>query len=521
MGWIGRAALACFVGSSISLAQPSMTLQTRFRFDDFEVVDGKVTEQLLRTVSASAPISTITWTAPQWISLVRVDGPSFGVNVRPAGFPGVGRFSGEVVFTASGYSPARLPVVAEVFPSDNIRVSLTSIPIDVLDGQTRPAVNRLGVSFVAQLPRRNVSLISSASWMRVTPISGSMGGPIEASITIDSARVPEGEYNETIRVSAAAPITPKLVRVSVFIERTPPPPPVTLNDAAIPVLNAASARKEPLAPGSLVTLFPTDPLTILTPSEGQATAALPTRIDNYEWLLGGKPLQLIYWSPTQINALIPTDLPTAGPLDFQRDLHTPLNPRGELITTRNLGKIRLSQQAPGLFITGKRECAISLQALAFEDFCPGTPMFLRPAITDAAGNLITRSNPARLNKPMIMWGTGLGAAARNADGVMVFRQQPVVYISKVPPGEAAVFSPITNLSTQMLFAGPAPTFPGLDQINFVIPSEQISRSVFCGEDLAIEVRVWIGPQLPADEPVSNQGTIPILIRSGDAPCVTR
>ena len=82
-----------------------------------------------------------------------------------------------------------------------------------------------------------------------------------------------------------------------------PPPSI----ASGGVLNAASfSLQSPLAPGSLISIFGDN----LADSLGKAPALpLPYDLNTTEVIIAGRSLPLVFVSKTQINAMIPFDLP--------------------------------------------------------------------------------------------------------------------------------------------------------------------------------------------------------------------
>jgi uncharacterized protein (TIGR03437 family) len=94
----------------------------------------------------------------------------------------------------------------------------------------------------------------------------------------------------------------------------------------------------------------------------------------------------------------------------------------------------------------------------------------RGAITNIAGALVTAGAPATPGQVLSMYLTGLGASdpAPGSPGLLTSRVRPQVIVD----GRAA----------EVQFAGPSPSFPGLDQINFVVPPATAG---------AREVELWV------------------------------
>jgi uncharacterized protein (TIGR03437 family) len=94
----------------------------------------------------------------------------------------------------------------------------------------------------------------------------------------------------------------------------------------------------------------------------------------------------------------------------------------------------------------------------------------RGAVTDATGNVIALNTRASPGQVLIAYLTGLG----ESDPVP---GSPGLRASRVPPRVV-----VEGRAAQVQFAGPSPNFPGLDQINFVVPATTSA---------AREVELWI------------------------------
>ncbi|HEX3748062.1 MAG TPA: hypothetical protein VHW09_29225 [Bryobacteraceae bacterium] len=154
-----------------------------------------------------------------------------------------------------------------------------------------------------------------------------------------------------------------------------------------------------------------------------AVSPLPYQLADVSVTIGGAPVQLSYASPQQINALLPSGLAPG--------LYS-------LALTNSLGtesiNLMVENAVPSLFTYGSN-------AVSAED-----------AIT---GQLIGSSNPAAPGQYVAVFGTGMGPT-RLSNGLNVDIATPSVSIGGLP---AAVS-----------FAGRAPGYPGLDQINVRIPN---------------------------------------------------
>lgn len=190
------------------------------------------------------------------------------------------------------------------------------------------------------------------------------------------------------------------------------------------VVNAASFTPR-LAPGMIVSLFGQD--LAARASQGTLPIPLPIQLSGANVTVNGRRLPLFYASPTQINAQL-----LFGVLG-----------RATLRVTTPVGSaevpVVISESAPGIFLTSPE-----------------------PAVLHQDGTLVSSASPARAGETISIFLTGLGDV--NGD---------------IAAGEAAPAPPLTargtvqvqigNQTIAPLFAGLAPGFAGLYQVNVQVP----------------------------------------------------
>ncbi len=210
------------------------------------------------------------------------------------------------------------------------------------------------------------------------------------------------------------------------------------------VLNAASfAKGQAVSAGSLVSIFGSQ----LAAGLAQADSVpLTTTLTDVSVTFNGVPAPLQFVSPDQINAQMPWNVLPDGVTTGVADV----------VVTRGGNKsaammVQIGPSTPGLFsIPPGAGYAIAINAdgsLAAPDGAiPGFP-----------------THPARVGDTLILLGTGLGGVdsplangAASADKLRKAVIQPGVFIA----GQAA----------QVGFAGLSPQFPGVNQLNVVVPS---------------------------------------------------
>ncbi|MBK5292672.1 MAG: hypothetical protein JJE04_13460 [Acidobacteriia bacterium] len=191
------------------------------------------------------------------------------------------------------------------------------------------------------------------------------------------------------------------------------------------VLNAASYDAV-VSPGCWVAIFGNN-LAAAT-AEANTAARLPTTLGGVSVTVGSLPAAMLYVSPTQINVLIPSEV--AIPDNFV--VPVVINAPGGSVSYN----IRLTRSAPGIFT---RNGAGTGRALVFDSN-------FQPVDTVAPKQVV------------IFYATGLGPTAGDSGRVV---DEVDVYI-----GER---------KAQVLFAGLAPGFPGIYQLNVIAPVPATDR----------------------------------------------
>lgn len=203
------------------------------------------------------------------------------------------------------------------------------------------------------------------------------------------------------------------------------PRPAISADATV---NAASFTTS-LAPGTLVSIFGRN----LAAEETQASGLpLPFDLLRTSLTVGGRRMPLLYVSPTQINAQLPFDAQGQATLRIT-------TPNGSAETSVNI-----SEAAPAIF-----SVLTEFGRLA--------------AVLHANGALVTSASPAEAGEFLAVYLTGLG----QVDGPIVAGQPaPRSPLLRV---RAPVEVRVGNTTVTPSFAGLAPDFAGLYQVNVQIP----------------------------------------------------
>ena len=195
---------------------------------------------------------------------------------------------------------------------------------------------------------------------------------------------------------------------------------------SVTVTNAASGQQTFAAPGSLITVYGTGAINI-----PPATFPIPTRSGDVTMSINNVLVPLLFGSSGQINAQVPFEIsPGAAALTITSGG-----------TTAGTANFLIEPVAPGLFTLGQG----------------------RAAVLNADYSINADNQPASVGSFISAYMTGLG---------------PVD--SPVPTGQAASANPLSQVTSSVtatiggqpatvLFAGLAPDFAGLYQVNVTVP----------------------------------------------------
>jgi uncharacterized protein (TIGR03437 family) len=243
----------------------------------------------------------------------------------------------------------------------------------------------------------------------------------------------------SVTVSASAQTADKSIsgsaQVAGGLTQNANPPPVV---AAGGVLNAASYQLQgPLAPGSLISIFGS----LL--SQGAVSApALPltNTLGNTTVTVAGRTLPLLYAGSTQVNAMIPFDLP--------------INATHQLVVQRGTA-ISVPQPVS----------VLSSESGVFTSNLTGTGAGIVVRVTpDGSQSVVSTDNPAQAGDGLVIYCAGLGdVSPRQLAGHAV----PFTPLSTTLD---SVQVTIGGVQVPPFFAGLTPGFTGLYQVNVIVPA---------------------------------------------------
>jgi uncharacterized protein (TIGR03437 family) len=203
------------------------------------------------------------------------------------------------------------------------------------------------------------------------------------------------------------------------------------------IVNAASfAQGAELAPGTIVSVFGRN-----LAQTGAASLPIPTLLGGASLSIGGKDAPLFYSSDGQINAQIPFEL-TAN-ARHQAVVRTQKG-GGQALTVPET--ITLAAVRPGIFSTNQQGNG-------------------QGAVLNAGGALVDSSAAAAAGEVVQVFATGLGMTSPAvASGQLAPGAEPLARVT------AAVTAEIEGRPATVHFAGLAPGFVGLYQVNVEIPA---------------------------------------------------
>ncbi len=237
-----------------------------------------------------------------------------------------------------------------------------------------------------------------------------------------------------------------------------------LADLSTPrVISAASAAsfKPTLAAGEIAALFGSG----LTSggTEAAISQPLPTILAGTQVLINGTPAPLFYASPLQVNFQVPltTATQTINPPVPSATALIEVVSNGQLV---RVGAFQIAPVVPAVFTINQTGTGAAAAVDAF---------------TGAPGPFNARQANGEPNA-IAVFGTGLGVDATDVDGDVKASTQVM----------------IDNTQVVVTYAGQAPGFTGLNQLNVVFPADitpgthtlVVSRNNIPGSPVTIEVR---------------------------------
>jgi uncharacterized protein (TIGR03437 family) len=204
------------------------------------------------------------------------------------------------------------------------------------------------------------------------------------------------------------------------------------------IVSSGNGSSASLTPNGLASIYGSN-LAFLTQTvslDNVSQGALPTTLGGIRVVVGGVLAPLLYVSPMQVNFLMPAALqPGSTTISLVRGS-----------TASAPSSITLLDAAPALFV-------VDDSVIAAEH-------------TD--GSLISTSAPASPGEVIVVYCTGLGRTnPRQVDGAVPASAAPILLVGQLQVLLDGTAAPAENI----LYAGITPGYPGLYQINLLLPAD--------------------------------------------------
>jgi uncharacterized protein (TIGR03437 family) len=404
------------------------------------------------TFTYSLTVSYTSTTSVNWIDL-----PSLGGNVSPgnpaavtvaiasaASTLGPGSYTANVnINTGAGNTPLTVAVTLNISAPaapQPTTTTLTAAPTSQTAGQ--PVT--LTATVTPATATGSVTFFDGTSSLGVVAVK-------TGSASMSTSTLAVGSHTLTASYGGDAGDSPSNSGpVGVTITNSNQPTILTggiLNAASYAVLNGAGA---PVAPGSLVAIFTSS---LNTQAASFNTASLPPSLSNVSVTFNGVTAPVVAVSPTGAAPYVSVQVPFEALAAGQSSATVPV-----VLTVNDIPSNPVQESvvasAPGIFTipaTGQGNAVL----VNLADYTIAAP----------AGS-IGSSHPIPRGQPAFFYVTGLGLMTPSVvdgsgdcpapNGLCNANAMPQVFVGGVQ-------------ATQIAYAGQAPGYPGVEQINFTIP----------------------------------------------------
>jgi len=357
-----------------------------------------------------------------WLTLA-LDAES-GVYIRStfSSSLAAGSYAGNIEFDLGGKVVGTVPIALTVTSQPILAVNQQSLSVQTSPGREAPG-QVIQVSGPAAW-----SATSDSPWMSAAQSGTSL------LVSFSSAALAPGVYQGNVTIRSAAAANSSLT-VPVTFQMIAAGAPAVQFGGVVDAANYCIRANCYLAPGSLVSMFGSQ---LANQTVAAAATPLPTTLATTQVLVNGTPAELVYVSYGQINFRLPSAPPNAARwiISVQRD--------GQ---SSNMVSAKYTSTAPSIFTVDQSGQGYGAILLAGQ------------------GIVANNTNPATRGNYVEVYGTGLGAGPT----------LPTVLFYGV--------GIVGNVEVTASYAGPAPGFVGLNQINVQIPA-----SVPATDHLKVQLR---------------------------------
>ena len=227
-----------------------------------------------------------------------------GVNATVAGALAAGPYSGTVTITSAGASgsPISIPVSLTVVAAQTFTASPTSLSFSYTVGLTVPQAQSFQLTSGGAAPF-TVTTPSSATWLQVSPTSGTTPATLSVSINTQGLTT-TNNYTATIAINS--PYSPGAAAASVTVNLAV----TAINAKLLAITNAASYATGSVSPGENIVLFGTSigPPTLTYGTLNATNTLLNTSAGNTRVLFDSVPAPVVYASDQQTSVMVPYEV---------------------------------------------------------------------------------------------------------------------------------------------------------------------------------------------------------------------
>jgi uncharacterized protein (TIGR03437 family) len=372
-------------------------------------------------------------------------------QLRVTAQPGqaAGTYTGTVVLSGS-LSPAddkTIAVSLTVTSQPILQIPSSPITFNVVQGQAAQTYNVVYQNLGSGSLSISGGTASGGNWLSTSPIGGA-----SAAITASPGSLSPGSYVGAITLvsNAANTAVPIPVRMNVAAAGEP-----TIAFGGV-VDNAAFVSGQAVAAGSIAAVFGTE-LTNSAPANA-SSFPLPTTLAGVQVLMNGSPLPLFYAGAGQIDIQVPFGLATGQVIVQVLQNGQPSNRVSATVAST----------APRLFALGQ--------------FAPdGTPYGAAVLNSDSTSalpsNLAGASHPAHLGDVLTIYALGLGPVSPSVNTGAPAPSVPPLAQTTNPVQVTYGSGTGGSVTANPIYAGLAPFFAGLYQINVLLPQNAPTGNV--------------------------------------------
>jgi uncharacterized protein (TIGR03437 family) len=213
-----------------------------------------------------------------------------------------GPYNGTVTITSAGAggSPINIPVSLTVVAPQTLTVLPASLSFSYIVGLTAPQPQTFQISASGGAAPFSVTTPSSATWLQVSPTSGST--PATLSVAVNTQGLAPGNYTAAITINSPNSTTAASVTVTLTVTQ------IIVKPTAI--TNAASYAAGAVSPGENIVIFGTGigPSNLTYGSLTAGGGALSTSAGNTQILFDGVAAPVVYASDLQTSVMVPYEV---------------------------------------------------------------------------------------------------------------------------------------------------------------------------------------------------------------------